>query len=146
MTHLRKTLGLAEARVAVEVMLAKANDMGGRPVALVICDDRGGVICQVSMAGVNPALARQNAFKKAYTSASIRVDTLTFAERAASMPGGVASFGNPNFFGGGGGAVIVADDGTILGGLGVSGRTAEEDEEIVQVGKASVAASINSSP
>ena len=32
----------------------------------------------------------------------------------------------------------VAPDGTILGGLGVSGRTAEEDEEIVQAGKAHI--------
>jgi uncharacterized protein GlcG (DUF336 family) len=58
----------------------------------------------------------------------------------------VAYFGNPNFFAGGGGAVLVADDGTVLGGIGVSGRTNEEDEEIVQTGKASVAASISASP
>jgi glc operon protein GlcG len=146
MTHLRKTLGLAEARLALDVMLAKANDMGGRPVSLVVCDDRADVICQVSMAGVNPALARQNAFKKAYTSASIRADTLVFGERVKAMPSGIASFGNPNFFVGGGGAVIVTNDGTILGGLGVSGRTAEEDEEIVQAGKASLTATINAIP
>ena len=44
-------------------------------------------------------------------------------------------FGNSNFFAGGGGAVVVASDGTILGGIGVSGRTNEEDEEIAQEGK-----------
>lgn len=146
MTHLRKTLGLAESRAAVDAMLVKANDMGGRPVALVVCDDRGDVICQVAQAGVNPALARQNAFKKAYTSAVTRADSLAFAERVKNIPGGLAFFGNANFFAGGGGAVIIADDGTILGGIGVSGRTNEEDEEIAQTGKASVAASINASP
>jgi uncharacterized protein GlcG (DUF336 family) len=125
-------------------MLRKANEMGGRPVALVVCDDRGEVICEAAMAGVNAALARQNAFKKAYTSAVQRIDTLGFAERVKGMPGGMAGFGNPNFFAGGGGAVLVADDGTILGGLGVSGRTNEEDEEIVQAGKASVASSLGS--
>ncbi len=145
MTHLRKTLGLAESRAAVDAMLVKANDMGGRPIALVVCDDRGDVICQVAQAGVNPALARQNAFKKAYTSAVSRADTLAFAERVKAMPGGVASFGNPNFFAGGGGAVLVAPDGTIIGGIGVSGRTNEEDEEIAQTGKATVAASITAS-
>jgi glc operon protein GlcG len=145
MTHLRKTLGLAEARAAVDVMLVKANDMGGRPIALIVCDDRGDVICQVAQAGVNVALARQNAFKKAYTSAVTRADTLAFAERVKDMPGGVAYFGNANFFAGGGGAVLVADDGTILGGIGVSGRTNEEDEEIAQTGKASVAASLGAS-
>jgi uncharacterized protein GlcG (DUF336 family) len=146
MTHLRKTLGLAESRAAVDDMLVKANGMGGRPIALVVCDDRGDVICQVAQAGVNVALARQNAFKKAYTSAVTRSDALALAVRVKDMPGGVAYFGNPNFFAGGGGAVLVADDGTVLGGIGVSGRTNEEDEEIVQTGKASVAASISASP
>lgn len=142
MSHLRKTLGLAESRAAIDAMLKKANEMGGRPVALVVCDDRGEVICEAAMAGINAALARQNAFKKAYTSAVMRVDTLVFEERVSSLPGGVLYFGNPNFFAGGGGAVIVAADGTILGGIGVSGRTNEEDQTIVEAGKASIASSI----
>ena len=142
MSHLRKTLGLGESRKAVDVMLRKANEMGGRPVALVVCDDRGEVICEAAMAGVNAALARQNAFKKAYTSAVQRIDTLGFAERMKAAPGGMAGFGSPNFFAGGGGAVLVAGDGTILGGIGVSGRTNEEDEEIAQAGKGSVAVSL----
>lgn len=144
MSPLRKTLGLAESRATIDAMFRKAVDMGGRPVALVICDDRGEVICEAAMAGVNAALARQNAFKKAYTSACQRVDTLVFAERMEAMPGGAAGFGNPNFFAGGGGAVVVASDDTIMGGIGVSGRTAEEDEAIVQVGKASMMSSLGS--
>jgi len=138
----RKTLGLAESRAAVNAMLAKATAMGGRPVALVVCDDRGDVICQVAMAGVNAALARQNAFKKAYTSAVTRADSSALAERVKDVPGGLAFFGNANFFAGGGGAVVVASDGTILGGIGVSGRTNEEDEEIAQAGKVLMAVSV----
>lgn len=143
MSHLRKTLGLAESRTAIDIMLAKANDMGGRPIALVVCDDRGDVICQAAQAGVNVALARQNAFKKAYTSAVTRADSSVFGERVKNMPGGLAFFGNPNFFAGGGGAVVIAPDGTILGGIGVSGRTNEEDEEIAQAGKTSMATSLS---
>ena len=132
----RATLGLAESRQALAAMLRKAGEMGGRPVAIAVVDDRGELICFAAQAGVNAALARQNALKKAYTSACMRADTLDFEERARSSPQGLAGFGNPSLFTGGGGAVVVAPDGTILGGLGVSGRTAEEDEEIVQVGKA----------
>ena len=132
----RTTLGLAESRQALAEMLRKAEEMGGRPIAIAVMDDRGELICFAAQAGVNAALARQNAMKKAYTSACMRADTLDFAERASASPQGLAGFGNPNFTIGGGGAVVVAPDGTILGGLGVSGRTAEEDEEIVQVGKA----------
>ena len=132
----RATLGLAESRQALAAMLRKAGEMGGRPIAIAVTDDRGELICFAAQAGVNAALARQNALKKAYTSACMRADTLDFEERARSSPQGLAGFGNPSLFTGGGGAVVVAPDGTILGGLGVSGRTAEEDEEIVQVGKA----------
>ena len=132
----RKTLGLAESRQALAEMLRKADEMGGRPIAIAIMDDRGELICFAAQAGVNAALARQNANKKAYTSACMRQDTLDFEERAKGSPQGLAGFGNPGLFIGGGGAVVIALDGTIMGGLGVSGRTAEEDEEIVQVGKA----------
>ena len=142
MSQTRKTLGLTESREAVNAMLAQATSMGGRPVALVVCDDRGDDICQVAMAGVNAALARQNAFKKAYTSAVTRADSSALAERVKGVPGGLAFFGNANFFAGGGGTVVVASDGTILGGIGVSGRTNEEDEEIAQAGKALMAASV----
>lgn len=142
MSHTRETLGLTEARAALDAMLLKARDMGGRPVALVVCDDRGDVICQFAMAGVNAALARQNAFKKAYTSAVMRIDTHGFAERVKGLPGGLAYFGNSNFFAGGGGTVLISNNGTILGGIGVSGRTNEEDEEIAQAGKSSVIASL----
>lgn len=132
----RKTLGLAESRQALAEMLRKADEMGGRPIAIAVMDDRGELVCFAAQAGVNAALARQNAMKKAYTSACMRQDTMDFEERAKASPQGLAGFGNPNLFVGGGGAVVVAPDGTILGGLGVSGRTAEEDEEIVQTGKA----------
>ena len=114
-------------------MLDHAVRVGGRPVALAVADDRGELVCFAAMAGVNAALARQNAVKKAYTAAVQRVDTLALETRLREAGTKVADFGNPNFFAGGGGAVITAPDGTILGGIGVSGRTNEEDEEIVRV-------------
>ena len=143
MSHQRKTLGLAESRAAIDAMIIKANEMGGRPIALVVVDDRGEVIAQIAQAGVNAALARQNAFKKAYTSAVTRADTLKFEERIKSIPGGLAFFGNANFFAGGGGTVLIAHDNTILGGIGVSGRTNEEDEIIAQAGKTTVTTALS---
>jgi uncharacterized protein GlcG (DUF336 family) len=56
----------------------------------------------------------------------------------------LTEFGNPNLFTGGGGAVVIAPDRTNLGGIGVSGRTNEEDEETAQAGKASVMSSLGS--
>lgn len=132
----RLTLELSESRAAMQAMLDHAKNVGGRPVAVAVVDDRGETICFCAQAGVNAALARQNAFKKAYTSACMRVDGIAFAERLAAAGRRPADMGNPNFTAGGGGAVVVAPDGTILGGLGVSGRTDDEDEDIVQVGSA----------
>ncbi|MEK9659498.1 MAG: heme-binding protein [Chloroflexota bacterium] len=135
----RKTLGLAEARSTLDAMMAESVRRGGRPLAFAIVDDRGEFICFAAMAGVNVALARQNAFKKAYTSAVMRADTLAYEQRMSAAGMKVSDMGNPHFIGGGGGAVVEALDGTILGGLGVSGRPPEEDEAVVQVGKAHIA-------
>jgi glc operon protein GlcG len=135
----RTTLGLAESRSTLEAMLAEAERRGGRPLAFAIVDDRGELVCFAAMAGVNVALARQNAFKKAFTAAVMRADTAAYEQRLAEAGMRVADMGNPHFIGGGGGAVVVAPDGTILGGLGVSGRPSEEDEAVVQAGKAHMA-------
>ena len=131
----RATLWLTESRAVLNEILALADTIGGRPVAAAIVDDRGETICFAAQAGVNVALARQNAFKKAYTSACMRVDGLAFEERLKASNQTPSGFGNANFIAGGGGAVVISMDGVILGGLGVSGRTSEEDEEIVQAGK-----------
>lgn len=134
----RTVLGLVESLTALKAMQQAARDKPGRPVALVIVDHHGDMICFSCEAGANPALARQNAFKKAYTSACMRQHGLDFAERLKSMGRTPADFGNPNFTAGGGGMVVAREDGLILGGIGVSGRTDQEDQEIVEVGRAAL--------
>lgn len=134
----RTFLGLEESMVALKAMQRAARDMPGRPVALYIVDHRGEPICFSAQAGVNQALARQNAFKKAYTSACMRQHGLDFAKRLESMGMKPADFGNPSFTSGGGGMVVAAADGAILGGIGVSGRTDQEDQDIVEVGLAAL--------
>jgi uncharacterized protein GlcG (DUF336 family) len=116
-------------------MMRAADERPGRPIAVAVVDPRGDLICFSANAEVNTALARQNAIKKAFTSACMRVNTQGFAERAKSMGMAIADFGQPNFTGGGGGIVITRpSDGLVLGGLGVSGRTNEEDQELAEVG------------
>ena len=134
----RFTLGYMESRSAVETMLKHADEVGGRPVAVAVVDDRGELVCFAAMAGVNAALARQNALKKAYTSAVMRTGTVGFEQRLAKSGQSVADFGNPNLFAGGGGEVVLAPDGKVLGGLGVSGRTNDEDQQIAATGLATI--------
>src|SRR5712692_3571249 len=131
----RHVLGLAEAMAAIDAIVAEAAVRPGRPSAAVVLDHHGDMVAFVCEAGANPALARQNALKKAYTSACMRVDSAIFGERRRSQPGRTHEILHPNFTEGGGGLVITGGDGTILGGLGVSGRPSDiDDTELAQAG------------
>jgi glc operon protein GlcG len=72
--------------------------------------------------------------KKAYTAARTRSDTKAFADRLKGMGRSAVEFGDPNLIGVQGGVAIIAADGNPLGGIGVSGLAAEEDEAIAKVG------------
>lgn len=133
----RDVLGLTESLAALEAMLEAAERIPGRPVAIAIGDERGDLVCFAAMEGVNPALARQNARKKAYMAACMRADTQAVTERMRAQGMSLLELGNPQFFGGGGGLVVTRTaDGLVMGGIGVSGRTGEEDEEIAKIGLA----------
>src|SRR6266571_1975627 len=131
----RKVIGLTEALAALDAVLAAAAAKPGRPVAAVVLDHHGDMVAFFCEAGANPALARQNAFKKAYTSACQRVDSGAFGERRRAQPDSAREFPHVNFTESDGGLVITGKDGTILGGLGVSGRpSGPEDLELARAG------------
>jgi len=131
----RTVLGFSEAWLAVKAVMAEAKVFPGRPIAVQVVDDHGDTLAFLCEAGVNVALARQNAFRKAFTSATMRVDTLAFADRFDGIKRTIADSGNLHFTHGGGGVVIKAADGAILGGIGVSGRPdGMEDERLAQAG------------
>ena len=134
----RTYLGLDESMAALKAMQQAARDQPGRPVAIVVADHHGDVIVSSCEAGANAALARQNAFKKAYTSACMRVNGIDFAKRLESSGSKVADMGNPNFTSGGGGMVVAQSNGLILGGIGVSGRADHEDQAIAEIGLAAI--------
>lgn len=131
----RRVISLSEALTAIEAVLAEAKVRPGRPIAVVVVDHHGDLVAFACEAEANPALARQNAYKKAYTSACMRVDSKTFGERLRSQGASPSEIGNPHFTAGAGGLVIAGGDGTVLAGLGVSGRPdGAEDEALAQAG------------
>jgi glc operon protein GlcG len=132
----KKVLGLDQAMAALNAMLAEAAKEPERPLAFAIVDDRGDLIAFARMDHVNP-LPHSIALKKAYTAARMRSDTLAIAERMRSQGRSITEMGDPNMVAVQGGIVIMSESGP-LGGIGVSGRRADEDEEIARIGLAAL--------
>jgi uncharacterized protein GlcG (DUF336 family) len=77
-----------------------------------------------------------DARKKAYTTSRTRSDTKAFGDRLKGMGRSTFELDDPELIGVQGGVAIVAADGSPLGGIGVSGLAAEEDEAIAKIGLA----------
>jgi len=133
MPYQRSVLSLSEAQKAMDRMLQEASKAPERPVAIAICDDQGELIAFARMDKCAP-LPLIIARKKAFTAARTRADTKAFADRLKSMGRSVSDLGEPNLLPVQGGVAIIAADGSPLGGIGVSGLAAEEDEAIARIG------------
>jgi glc operon protein GlcG len=134
MPYQKPVLGLEEARKAMDRMLQEAYKAPDRPVAIAVCDDQGELVTFARMDKCSPqplVIAR----KKAYTAARTRSDTKAYADRLKTMGRSVTEFGDPNLLALQGGVTITnPGDGSPLGGIGVSGLAAEEDEVIARIG------------
>ncbi len=134
MPYQKTVLSLDDAQKAMDRMLQEARKNPQRPVAIAIVDDVGELVSFARMdkcAPQPPIIAR----KKAYTSARTRSDTAAYAERLKSQGRSVTEFGDPNLLALQGGVVILNPaDQSVLGGIGVSGLAAEEDEAIARIG------------
>src|SRR6516164_1203529 len=133
MPYQKAVLSLDDARRAIERMLQEALKAPNRPVAIAICDDQGELVAFTRMDKCAP-LPLTIARKKAYTAARTRSDTKAFADRLKGMGRSAVEFGDPNLIAVQGGVAILAADGNPLGGIGVSGLAAEEDEDIAKLG------------
>jgi glc operon protein GlcG len=134
MPYQKPVLSLEEARRAMDRMLQDVHQrFQNRPVAIAIVDDQGELVSfarQDRCAPQPPIVAR----KKAYTAARTRTDTKVYADRLKSQGRSATEFGDPNLLAAQGGVVITGPENAVLGAIGVSGLSAEEDEQIAKVG------------
>jgi glc operon protein GlcG len=137
MPYQKSILSLEDARRAMDRMLQEALKAPNRPVAIAICDDQGELVAFARMDKCAP-LPLTIARKKAYTAARTRSDTKAFADRLKAMGRSTAELGDPGLVGVQGGVAIIGADGTALGGIGVSGLVAEEDEAIARIGLSAI--------
>ena len=127
-------LGIDEAMKAMQAMLEQALKEPERPIAIAIVDGAGKLVQYARMDRCR-ALPQQIAFKKAYTAAVMRSDTAALAERFQSMGRNISDFGDPNMLALQGGVLIQRPgDEACLGAIGVSGLSAQEDEDLARVG------------
>jgi glc operon protein GlcG len=127
-------LGLEDARTAMQAMLDEAMKEPARPVAIAIVDGHGRMVAFTRMDRCR-LLPQQLAYKKAYTAAIMRSDTGAVAERFKSAGRSVSDFGDPNMVAVQGGVAIQRpSDEVFLGGIGVSGLRADEDEALARIG------------
>jgi glc operon protein GlcG len=127
----KSTLGLDEARAAVDAVLAAAAD-GGGPVAVAVTDADGGLVCFAAMDRVTE-IPRRLAPRKARTAALLQGDTTQLAS-SAWAPGLLAELADPTLVLLPGGAPARTAGGALLGGVGVSGRAPAEDQRLADVG------------
>jgi len=130
-------LGLEAARAVVEAMLQAASEKHLRFAAAAV--DAGGELVFMARTDGASALNARMSVNKAYTATKWGQDTKALKERLFDMSLGdnrrdIAWFGDVQFTAVWGGIALRSDDGTILGALGESGGSPEQDEEIGQVG------------
>jgi glc operon protein GlcG len=116
-----------EATKLLTTSVAEAEKMN-KHIAIAVCGPEGELIAFLRMDGASPAasLIAQN---KAYTAARDRKSTREMGEFMRSKERPPAFWGDQGITGFGGGMSIVAD-GKVIGGIGISGLSEEEDERI----------------
>ena len=127
-------LSLAQTQAAINAMVAKATQEPDRPVAMAIVDDAGNLLSYARMDNCRPN-PQTFATRKAYTAALSGVDSAVYADRLKSQGRSVSDMGNPNLVSAQG-AVVITDpaSGAVLGAIGVSGLSAQEDEDLSRLG------------
>lgn len=118
-----RSIGRDAAVALVEAAVARSSDEQVR-MAVAVTDAAGHLKAFSSMDDT-PFLAVEVAIDKAWTAASFRLPTHTWAEIIAS-PAVAQLAHRPRLVAVGGGFPIV-EDGVVIGGLGLSGGTAEQD-------------------
>ena len=126
-------LGIEDARLLIEGARNKANEIGV-PMCIAIVDESGSLIAFERMDGgkVHSSTVAQD---KAFTAASARKGTHEY--NAACVPGNLvfgihtAMAGRISVVGGG---LPVSANGEVVGGIGVSSGSPQQDMECAQAG------------
>ncbi|MBL7862395.1 MAG: heme-binding protein [Cyclobacteriaceae bacterium] len=118
-----------EAQRMIEQVVAEANKIN-KPVVVAVAGPEGELVAFLRMDGANAAsgVIAQN---KAYTSARDRKTTREMGQYMREKNSPPAFWGDIHITGFGGGVPIVQNN-QVIGGIGVSGLSQDEDERIAR--------------
>lgn len=133
-------LTAAQALTLIDAALAAARQNDFRPMGVVVLDTAGQVLASARDDGAS-ALRLDIAQGKAAAAIGMGVNSRTLAQRAKDLPvffGAVASHARQGFIPQTGAVLITDPLGQVLGAVGASGGTGDEDERIVAAGIAAI--------
>ena len=129
-------LTLQQANTIIAAALAAARQKGHRAMAVVVLDDAGHLRAAQREDGAS-MFRIEIATGKAWAAAAMGASSRTLGERARENPtfyGALPATAQGRFLAQTGAVVIKNGDGAILGAVGASGGTGDEDEAICMAG------------
>ena len=127
------TLSLTEE--CIRRVKQKATEMGVN-MSVAVVNDAGKLVAYARMGEASGGFGEKISIAKAKTAVALRRDTKETMERYSNYPGnyfivGMSGLYPDEFWGGPGGAPVTID-GELLGGVGVSGSTPDNDHKCVK--------------
>lgn len=129
-------LTLQQASTIITAALAKSKEKGYRPMGIAVLDGAGNLKAFASEDGAS-MFRFDVARAKAWGAVGMGVSSRTLAERARDNPNffvSLAATAEGKFLPQTGAVVIKDADGTVIGAVGASGGTGDEDELICIAG------------
>ncbi|WP_409488466.1 GlcG/HbpS family heme-binding protein [Pseudomonas promysalinigenes] len=133
-------LNLSQALALVESALAASRAHGFRPMSIVVVDGANRPLVSVREEAATE-LRTQIALGKASAALGMGCSTRQLAKRAQEMPvffASIAATAKPAFIAQTGGLLVVDAEGHVLGAVGASGGSGDEDEAILLAGIAGI--------
>jgi uncharacterized protein GlcG (DUF336 family) len=129
---------LQQAQTAIDATLQKARDLGLKPLTVAALDAGGHLIALKRQDGAS-ILRPQLAIGKAAGALALGVSSREIAQMAAERPSFIAALGPISAQGlipAAGGVIVVDSDGKVIGAIGATGDTSDNDEAAVLAGLA----------
>lgn len=116
-----------EKQLMIDYLVNLASEPGKDPLVIAICDGAKELVSLTMMDGTYK-MNEHLASNKAYTAALLHQTTKSWKEFMEKKGTNLAVYGDPHMTSLPGGTPVITEDGVLLGSVGVSGWSMEEDQ------------------